>query len=211
MIFDEMRRQNADWYTEHPLLSMSEEELKKLAKQAGFDDLDAFKIFCFQPSPEMTCPLCGRPQNHLSDCKGCGTGAFMNWDFEEAYGENAWKTLRNRLKEVLIPKYGEEKAGYVVKHAYDCCVCADCWKETIQSSEAFRTCPLRLLADRTLTGNLAETFWMSGNLWAIDKDDIAGSVKQWGINLWNRWVASAAEDVADWRATILEAALQIST
>jgi hypothetical protein len=53
-------------------------ELKNLAKENGFDDVQAFLMMALQSSEIMTCPLCGMLQNHLSNCKGCGKAPFSD-------------------------------------------------------------------------------------------------------------------------------------
>jgi hypothetical protein len=195
MIFDELRRQNPGFYTEHPFLKMSDEELQRYCPEGM--SLDAFKMMCFQPSEEMTCPLCGRPQNHLSDCKGCGKFAFTSWDFLDVYGEEAPKRLKTELKAFLERQHPGARAEFASQNAFDCMVCVECWKETIQTSQAYLFCPLKLFSERILHGDIVQGLLYLGR----SGEEV--------INILKQGVASYLSDpkTAPWRQPFYELVL----
>lgn len=214
MIFDELKRQNANWYTANPILAMDEKKRQQLADKLHIT-VDQLMSQAITPSFDSTCPLCGRPQTHLSDCKGCGSGAFSGWDFSEAYDDRdanvepiygtARKRIRAALKDTLTTKFGE-LAEYANKNTYDCMVCADCWRQTIAESATFYICPLKLFSDRIVAGSIGEVFIISAG-WMVDGDHIEASYKRWIGDIWSTWIENQDKTVADWRATIVEAAL----
>lgn len=196
-IFDAIRNQHPDWYTQHPIAAMDNAHRQALAERLGVS-VDELLKQALTPGFEMTCPLCGWPQTHLSDCKGCGTGAFSNWEFEEAYGLEARTQIRSALEDVLIVHAGE-LGSYAAGNAYDCMVCADCWREAVRPGGTYQFCPLRLLADRTLKGNIVAGLLYLG----LDGGPAAMMrVLQTGIDA---WLTDA--DRAAWRQPIYAAAL----
>lgn len=72
--FEYMRRANADWYTANPLEQLSEEDLARLADEAGMT-VEELREHITKPHVEMTCPLCDQPSIHLVNCTGCGKEA----------------------------------------------------------------------------------------------------------------------------------------
>jgi hypothetical protein len=193
--FDELHKQNPNFYTGHPLLSMDEKELKKLAKENGFDDVQAFLMYALQSSEQMSCPACGVPQNHLSDCKGCGSGAYSSWDVVEAYGEDAPARIKAGLEDV-VQRHKPDIAEYVANNAYDCMVCTSCWQEAIATSQSYRYCPLKLFSDRILTGSIVQGLLYLGNA------DLAMQSLKQGVAQWLQDPAKAA-----WRNVIYHVAL----
>lgn len=125
-IFDEIRKAHPEFYANHPLSTLSDEELMTYTQQAGFTDLDSFKMYLCQLRVALTCPLCEQPQNYLSECKGCGKSPFLSKDFLEADGEHVPAQLKTRLT-TFLKTYGyADLAWYVPRESYDCMVCVSC-------------------------------------------------------------------------------------
>ena len=149
-IFDQMRWDHADWYTDNPQASMSEDQLQDLAQQCGMT-VDELRAAMTTPSVEATCPLCGLPQTHLSNCKGCGDA--WGYEFEEMHGQDAANQLRRRVKEALTSSetFTQEQVDRAVGHAYGfggCMVCAECWRNIVAQPDAHQVCPLVLVHER---------------------------------------------------------------
>ena len=140
-------------------------------------------------------PSCGVPQNHLSDCKGCGKFPFSDWEFLEAYGEDAPARLKAGLED-LIRRQKPDIAGYVAKNAYDCMVCRSCWQEAIATSQSYLYYPLKLFSDRVLTGSIVQGLLYLGNA------DLAMQSLKRGIAQW-----LGDPDKAAWRNVIYDVAL----
>ena len=215
-LFEYMRRKHADWYTAHPFEQLSDDQLTRLAEEQGMT-VEALKQQMSQPRIEMTCPLCGQPSTHLVSCKGCGGDAWGG-EWELAHGEGFRDQLRTSLREAVsrLETTTEAQAEYAAKHAYDwggCLICAtDCWHHTLPVN-AYQTCPLNLLAERTLEPDRLPRGMYPILFNAPDAESLHRSARAWIKAGWDRWVeiwntvpSPAREAVAAWRARLLDAA-----
>jgi len=216
-IFEEMRWANADWYTSNPVEHLNDEQLAALAAQAGMT-VEELRRHATTPHVEMTCPLCGRPQTHLVNCKGCGSDAW-GWEWEEAHGEDAADRVRRRLQQYLtrIAGVSQDQVQHAVKNACawgGCQVCRDCWRNTLPGDH-YLTCPINLAADRELRSGLLPTSLLLALPWEGTQEELQAASQEWVEATWRRWTehwntVSEAERpaVAKWRAALLYAALE---
>lgn len=227
--FEDIRRKNADWYTAHPLAGKSDDELKDLAERVGMTPAELLEHIN-TPHLEMTCPLCGRPATHLVGCKGCGGGAWGG-EWVLAHGEAVHQRLRARFKAALTdpdllaemdrklgdegPRFSREQVNYAARHAYawgGCTICSECWHHTLPVS-AYQTCPLNLLAERTLDDRLPAFLYLvllGGGDKQASRQALAAAIEA----AWRRWIETwntvvdegQRRDVALWRHLLLKAA-----
>lgn len=203
-LFEEMRRANADWYTAHPLTRLSDEDLSRLAAEAGLT-VEEVRRRMTMPTVEMTCPLCGQPSTHLVGCKGCGGDAFGG-EWLAAEGEDMHDRLRAAFRAALtdadmradlrarlgpaLATIEAEAIAQASRHAYawgGCLICAECWHHTLPA-EAGPSCPLKLLADRTLAPERPPGGLFFVALQAAGPESRAAAVRQWIKAGWQRWV-----------------------
>jgi hypothetical protein len=219
-IFEEMRRANADWDTASPLETLNEEELVRLAEEAGMS-VEELCHHLATPHVEMSCPLCGRPSTHLIGCKGCGGDAW-GWEFEEAHGEEARDQLRQHLRKLLLVanEVMPDQVEHALKHAFawgGCMVCNECWHNTLPY-DAYLSCPLNLLADRRLRPGYSPkgTYWLpQGPLILELREEREAAIQCWLEATWQRWTqvwntapAGPERDaIKEWRGALLYAAL----
>ena len=227
-MFEYTRRANADFYTANPLEQMSDDDLAALAKSAEMT-VEELRDYMNKPHIEMTCPLCGRASTHLTMCKGCGGDAWGG-ELVLGFGEGIHSELRQAYKAALLTRFGgkpatvrQEAIEYATKNAYSwggCMVCVECWHNTLPA-EAFRTCPIKLIADKTLypdPGQVLHRF--PSLLFALqgvkDAEERKRLVADWmkatfdyWTELWNTVPPEERKDVAVWRGTLLEAGMGI--
>jgi len=203
-LFEDMRRANAAWYTAHPLTHLSEAELADLAAEAGLT-IEEVRQRMTTPTVEMTCPLCGQPATHLVGCKGCGSDAFGG-EWVAAHGEDMHDRLRAAFRAALTDeslladlraKLGPALATIeaqaleqAARHAYawgGCLICTECWHHTLPA-EAGPSCPLKLLADRTLIPAQPPGGLFFAVLNAAGPESRAAAARQWIEAGWQRWV-----------------------
>lgn len=220
--FEEMRWANAGWYTAHPFDELSDDDLARLARQAGMT-LDELRQCAAGPHVETTCPLCGQPSTHLVSCKGCGGDAW-GFDLEAAHGDDAQAQLQEQLRQALVHAPGLDAAGeqirHAVQHAYNlggCMVCSTCWFHTLPT-QAYLSCPLHLFGEHVfgIEGALPDGLTLALlNAGHHDKDQVKQLIGEWLRSLWAHWTetwntlpAGPEHDaIAHWRAAILHAAL----
>ena len=214
--FEDMRRAHADWYTANPLEQLSDEKLGELANETGMT-IEELQEYIKQPHIEMTCPLCGQAQTHLTTCKGCGGDAWGG-EWEIAHGEDFREPLQERLQAAVsqLDFVSEEQVAHAAKHAYSwggCLICRECWHNTLPV-RAYETCPIKLLGDRALEpeGVPIGLFYVLMNTQG-DENQRKEAVRNWLTGGWTHWVETwntvvgpAREQVAQWRGRILEAA-----
>ena len=231
-IFDEMRRQLADFYTANPADTLSPEQLAEMARQAGVT-VEAVIRDLRTPKVTLTCPLCGQPQTHLVTCKGCGGNAWGD-EFQEVHGREAVNRLRRPLRLFLVRAEGaaQNQVHHALRRTYvsgGCLVCPACWRDTSLEWEAYLTCPLRLVYEKVLIGSYHSLVLLLGS----EGQDHDETIRLWLDALWARWAAGAHqrgpglsepalvgpdgrtwvtipeanEAVIEWRAALLHAAL----
>lgn len=236
-LFEMARRQNADWYTANPIDNLKPEEQQALADQMEMTVEDFLKQ-AHTPNIKMTCPLCGQPAPHLISCRGCGDDAFGG-EWVEAYGENIHDRLRSRLEQALtnqnefdqmqhrgkehgkvIPLLTEEQIKNGISNAYSwggCMICAECWHHTLPT-DAYETCPLKLLADReTSHGSFPITFLLAMELSGATDEQAKTALSNWIYSVWAHWCEhwntvadeSTRIDVGAWRNLILKGYLNL--
>lgn len=201
-LLDAHRLANAEQYTASPLASMSDEELQDVARDAGMT-VEQLRDHLTTPHVEMTCPLCGQPQTHLVNCKGCGGDAW-GWEFEVVYGEDAADQLRAYVEEALqrhfektlqrqITAEQADLIGHAVQRMYrlgGCMICPDCWPETL--GDGYMTCPLYLVSERGLgTGRIYSSLLMSLLELGGNEDRSRQAIEGWIKGIWVRWVDQA--------------------
>ena len=220
-LFEEIYRANADQYTAHPLAGMSNEELAALIQQHNLSlSVAQFRQQITTPSVALTCALCGLPQSHLVNCKGCGGDAW-GWDLEMAHGPEATNLVRQRMQSALAGgPFSQDQIGTGAAKAYQlggCMVCPACWQHTV-SVNAYLTCPLNLLCERTLEPRQLPTFLlirMPGTTGSQDErlQELMAEVHHvfahWTQN-WNTAPDEARPLVAEWRGRLLKAAFDAS-
>lgn len=213
--FETVRRQQIDALTAHPFDVLRGDELSRLAAGMGVNvaDLMAQKN---EKSAILTCPLCGQPSTHLVLCRGCPASAW-GFDFEESFVPNARDLLKNRLADIINATTGnKEAAQYVAEHAYNfngCSVCQTCFYHTLPT-DVYKTCPLFLLREFTLTGASASLIIFS----IENDDDIKKAGLRWIANLVRYWCKAwnTATDpleyaaVHRWRAAIILGSTDVS-
>ena len=116
------------------------------------ETVDALREAMTTPRLEETCPLCGLPHTHLSNCKGCGGDAW-GYEFEEAHGQDAAHQIRQRLQAALVSSetFTREQIDHAPQHAYvygGCLLCAECWRNVVAQPDAHQGCPLVLVSQR---------------------------------------------------------------
>jgi hypothetical protein len=216
-IFTQMRWDNADWYTASPLAALSDDQLSEMARSAGMT-VEEMRRYLSTPHVEMTCPLCGRPQTHLTSCKGCGGDAW-GWDWQEAHGEDAADQVRGYLRASLseADDAAGEQLQHASKHAYHlggCMVCAECWRNVVVQPDANLTCPVALVAGRVLEAHAIPPGMFLAVIAAADRERAAG---EWLEGIWARWTETwntvpdggEREAVTAWRAALLKAAFTV--
>jgi hypothetical protein len=144
-LFEEMRRQNADWYTQNPIERMSDEEIQEVIDAFGLETtVQEMRAFAQETKLTATCLLCGRPSTHLIGCKGCGGGAWQT-DFEFTFGDDAASRLRTWLREAMQgDPFDDQGVEYACENAYrpsGCMVCETCWHHMLPG-DVFRICPV---------------------------------------------------------------------
>lgn len=215
--FEELYRSNASWYTDHPLAKMSDEELAELIQRYNLDTTVAeLRQQITTPSVTMTCALCGQPQTHLMNCKGCGGDAWGG-EFFAAYGEEAPAELRQVILNALqVAPFDENQARHGALSAYQiggCMICADCWHHTL-STQTYTICPFYILLER-VTGNRVPAFALP-LLYSGPKDPEARKqairaelerIQAYWLDTWNTVAdTDRRSQVAEWRGRLLLAA-----
>jgi hypothetical protein len=217
--FEYIRWANAEFYTAHPLEQLSEAELAHLAEQNGLT-VEDLRAQLTTPNEQLTCPLCGQPATHLVNCRGCGGDAFGG-EWVLAHGEDLHQRLRTGLRTALSqpPEGGQPFSPAHIEaatgHAYQwggCHLCPTCWTHTLPA-EAYQTCPLKLLADRTLAPDQPPAALMVAVFTAQTPEARAAAVKTWLEAAWQRWTIvwnTAADEqvreaIAAWRHHLLAA------
>ena len=217
--FESMRRANTDWYTANPLGQLGEEDLAWLAGEAGMM-VEELREHITKPHIEMTCPLCGRPSTHLVNCTGCGKEAW-GYEWELEHGEDARDLLRERFKSALtnkseeMPIFSLEQVNHAAKHAFQwggCMVCSECWHNTLPV-EAYQTCPIRLMGERTLEPEQAPIGLFYALMNVASEEEHKQVIREWTTAAWKRWAdiwntvadQEARQAVARWRHLLLKA------
>lgn len=232
-LFENARRKNAEFLTANPAEHLSDEELSKLAAQAGIT-VDELRRQLTTPNVLMTCALCGQPTTHLIGCRGCGGDAWAG-ELVMAEGDDVHDRLRAGFKAALthperlarlkhdlasdnsqpITLFTPEQIQHGAKHAYSwggCMICTECWHHTLPVN-AYQTCPLKLLADRLLSPNILP--WaLEMSLWAKNDAQQKEAIRTWLTNTWDHWLHhwntlptnAQRRAVAAWRRLLLEAA-----
>lgn len=210
-LFDRMRLIQAEWYTRGagfplgraPFTLFDDAKLTELATMAGLT-LAEFKQQIVTPHLTMTCPLCGRPQTHLINCKGCGGDAW-GWEFQLAHGEAIIPRLRQIYRQAarlsspqaIAPACTSDDqlthAEAKTYHWGGCMLCADCWQQTAPW-EAYHTCPINLLHQKATYG-YACSATISLDL-MLDAAKLAAAIHK-------EWIQSADPPIAEWRCAIL--------
>ncbi len=218
-IFEQMRRANADFYTANPLEQLSDDDLTRLASEAGLT-LEDLREQMTTPSVKLTCPLCGQPATHLVNCRGCGGDAFGG-EWVMAHGERMHSQLKAGLRIALSHSteasapFSQAQIEAATEHAYQwggCQICVECWHHTLPS-EAYQTCPLKLLADHTLAPEQPPGGLMYAVFTAETPEGRRQAVQEWIEAGWRRWVevwntatdTQVRQAIAAWRQGILEA------
>jgi len=216
-IFTQMRWDNADWYTASPLAALSDDQLSEMARSAGMT-VEELRQYLSTPHVEMTCPLCGQPQTHLTSCKGCGGDAW-GWEWQEAHGEDAADRVRLHLHMSLSEIEGAagERLQHAIKHAYcwgGCMVCAECWRNVVVQPDANLTCPIALVAEHVLEARVIPSGMFLAAITATDRERAAG---EWLEAVGTRWTetwntvpeGAEREAVTAWRRALLKAAFNV--
>ncbi len=216
-LFEEAYRANAERYTANPLAGMSDEELAALIQQHNLGITVAqLRQQITTPSVTLTCSLCGQPQSHLVNCKGCGGDAW-GWDLEMAHGPDSITIVRQRMQAALAGgPFSEDQVAVGAAKAYQlggCMVCGDCWQHTV-SVNAYLTCPLNLLCERTLEPAQLPTFLLirmhsTTGSQAQRQAELMAEVRHvfahWTEN-WNTAPDDVRPLVTEWRGRLLKAA-----
>ena len=216
--FEELYRSNASWYTDHPLAKMSDDELAALIQQYNLEMTVAeLRQQITTPSVTMTCALCGQPQTHLMNCKGCGGDAWGS-EFLFAYGDEAPAELRQVILNALQgAPFDENQARHGANSAYQfggCMVCAECWHHTLPT-QTYTICPLYIFYERA-TGNSRVPAFALPLLYSGPKDPEARKqairaelerIQAYWLDTWNTVTdADRRSQVAEWRGRLLLAA-----
>ena len=150
------------------------------------------------PRRELTCPLCGQPSTHLLSCRGCGPDAWGD-EFQLLHGETANQELREALGEALRrAECDPEAVAHALPRAYQpggCLLCPACWSRTWPRFVA-RSCPLLLLAERTLAGPgfFPDDYYLAA-LQGLSRE-------KWNQQVEERWAEEGREGVAEWRLAV---------
>lgn len=218
--FEYIRRSNADLYTANPLENLDDKSKAALAAELNMTP-EQFQEYMRTPHDRMTCPLCGRPSTHLVGCKGCGGDAWGG-EAEMVWGDDFRDSLRIRLQQAVKPIKDVKPAQieHAAEHAWTyggCMVCPECWHNTLPA-EAYATCPLKLLADRTLEPSHLPFGLMFAMQNKAGEDERAEAAREWLKAAWIHWT-DAWNTVADpeqrkrvwrWRHHLLAAAWDVS-
>lgn len=212
--FDDIYWDNRDFHTQHPLEQMPPEKLAELAQKLGLT-VEEMLVEARRPKVFMTCVLCGQPSAFLTNCKGCGGGAW-GWEFEAACGGGAAQR-RQRVRATCLEAAGHdpERVQHATGHAYQrggCLICAACWTHTVQPN-TYMICPLYLLDER-LTAQEQQRPLLHHALFLQDSARTVEAVLIWVQDIYHYWCQTwntetdpdRRSQIAAWRETLLAAA-----
>lgn len=181
----------------HLLAAADTEYLTRVAAERGVP-VAQLRRELETPRRELTCPLCGQPSTHLLSCRGCGPDAWAD-EFQLLHGETANEELREALGEALRrAECDPEAVAHALPRAYQpggCLLCPACWSRTWPRFVA-RSCPLLLLAERTLDGPgfFPDDYFLAA-LHGVSKE-------AWQAGIRTRWTDGERDDVRGWREAI---------
>jgi hypothetical protein len=150
----------------------------------------------------MTCPACGQPATMSLMCRGCGGGAFSDYDDQEL------DEARQHLLD--LPAGTPQTRQYAAAHAYNpggCMVCPDCIEQTLTNSDV---CPLLwIISPGTAIFYLAnvdqdvkDELQRVAHLWVdVLADDDA---RAWRYHLFNDAIPNALQTRKRWREGFID-------
>jgi hypothetical protein len=195
-IFTEMHLQmTADMIADHEKL------VREVAERMGLDPDQAWAE-AQTPKVEMTCPACGQPATMTLMCRGCGGGAFSDYEDDEL----------NQARQHLLdlPIGTPEARQHAAAHAYNpggCMVCPGCLEQTLVNSDV---CPLLwIVSPHTAIFYLAnvdqdvkDELQRVAHLWVNVLAD--GAVRAWRHHLFNEAIPNALQTWKRWREGFID-------